>query len=155
MIYTECKPDSVLVKFLTNVPGKEIVHEQGKYNVCNRLERRGNCKGLVDEDPASTQHPYTAKINVLKELPEHDLKVLHDRSKNNYIIVLCPRLEEWILNVVKETGVDMKEYGLPDNAKKLHAHINISQDGFVRLLNDSKLKASSRLRALKKLLEQK
>ncbi|MHA1578898.1 MAG: hypothetical protein ACTSUQ_04600 [Candidatus Freyarchaeota archaeon] len=32
----------------------------------------------------------------VQNLSEHDLKILHD-EKNNRLIVVCPRLEEWLL----------------------------------------------------------
>ncbi len=41
MIYTECKPDSALVKTL-GIRKKEIIHLGGKPEVCKQLEKREN-----------------------------------------------------------------------------------------------------------------
>jgi len=152
MIYVECKPDFTLVRFITNLPRREIVHEfKGKHEVCKQLENRRDCKGLVDEDPLSVPPPYLKKLRLQKELPEAGLKIMRDESNNNLLVILCPRLEEWILRAAKEKGINPDKYNLPNNPNRLHEVINLSLDRFERLLED--LKGSRRLRALKKVLE--
>ena len=153
MIYIECKPDLVLVRSLTNITRRGITHEfKGKGEICNRLRKQTNCKGLLDEDPASPQPRYVKEAKLENDLPEYGLKVLHDSSNNNYIIVLCPRLEEWVLKAAQEAGTKVSKYNLPNNAAKLHQEINISLDKFESLLEDLK-NSSSRLKNLKGLLE--
>jgi len=152
MIYVECKPDFTLVRFITNLPRKEIVHEfKGKYEVCKQLGKRRHCKGLVDEDPLSVPPSYLEKLRLREEIPERGLKVMHDESNNNLLIILCPRLEDWILRAAKERGINPDKYNLPNNPNRLHEVINLSLDRFERLLED--LKGCERLRALKKVLE--
>jgi len=153
MIYVECKPDLTLVKSLTNVTRREITHEfKGKGEICNRLRKQTNCKGLLDEDPSSAQPHYVKEAMLENEFPQHDIKVLHHSSTDNRLIVLCPRLEEWILKAASETGIDVRKYDLPNDAAKLHRHINISLDKFENLLEELK-ESSNRLKTLKKLLE--
>ena len=153
MIYVECKPDLTLVKFLTNITRRDITHEfKGKGEICNRLRKQANCKALLDEDPFGAQPRYIKEAKLVNDLPEHDLKLLHDSANNNYLVVLCPRLEEWVLKAAGETGIDVREYNLPNDAVRLHRHINISLDKFENLLEDLK-GSSSRLKALKRLLE--
>lgn len=65
MIYTECKPDTALVKTL-GIRKREIIHLSGKPEVCKQLEKREKWKGLVDEDPLSVQPPYLKKLRVRK-----------------------------------------------------------------------------------------
>ena len=152
MIYVECKPDFTLVKSLTKIPKREIVHEiKGKPEVCKRLERQRTCKGLVDEDPLSTQPPYMKKVRLEKDLFQHELKVFYDESNSNYLFLLCPRLEEWILKAAKEAELNMKKYFLPTTPEKLHREINLNLSKFERLLED--LKDSKRLKTLRELLE--
>jgi len=148
MIYTECKPDSALVKTL-GVPKKEIIHLGGKPEVCKQLEKRKNWKGLIDEDPFSVQPPYLKKLQVRENLSDYELKVLNDNSNNNDLIVLCPRLEEWVLKATKEADIDIKKYNLPDDGERLHKEINIDIDKFEKLIKD--LKGKSRMmKALEK-----
>jgi hypothetical protein len=148
MIYTECKPDSALVKTL-GIPKKEIIHLGGKPEVCKQLEKQENWKGLIDEDPSSIQPPYLKKLGMRKNLSDYELKVLNDNSNNNDLIVLCPRLEEWVLKATKEAEIDIKKYNLPDDGERLHKEINIDIDKFEKLIKD--LKGKSRMmKALEK-----
>lgn len=151
MIYVECKPDFALVKSVTKIPKREIVHEINKPEVCKRLGRQRNYKGLVDEDPSSPQPPYVRKMNLENNLPKDELKVLYDGPRDNRLIVLCPRLEEWILKAAREANLNMKKYSLSNTPEKLHREINLNLDKFERLLED--LKDTKRLKTLKKLLE--
>ena len=153
MIYVECKPDLTLVKALTKITKGDIIHEfKGKGEICNQLRKRTNCKGLIDEDPGSGQPKYVREARLEKNLTEYDIKVMHHSSTNNRLIVLCPRLEDWILKAAREDGIDVGKYGLPPSAVKLHREINIILDKFEKLLEDLK-GSSSRLKNLKKLLE--
>lgn len=153
MIYVECRPDFALVKSISGVPSKEIVHWFGKYELCQRLEKQRNCRGMIDEDPWGLPPAYLSRLSLDSDLTECDLRVLYDRSNHNYLVVLRPRLEEWILKAPKEAGIDVTEYELPNNATKLHRVINIKLDSFERLLEA--LSGSERLKALKKLLERR
>lgn len=152
MIYVECNADFVLVRFITNVPRSDIAHElQGKGGICSRLRNQSNCIGLIDEDPSSIQPRYVKEAKLKDDLPEHGLRLLHHSSDNNSLIVLCPRLEEWVLRAAGEAGIDVKKYGLPQNGKRLHAEINSNLDRFERLL--ARLKGTESLKQLKRLLE--
>lgn len=152
MIYVECKPDFTLVKSITNIPKRKIIHElKGKSEVCNRLAKRRNCKGLVDEDPLSTQPRYIKKVKLENDLFQYGLKVFYDEHNKNYLLLLCPKLEDWILKAAQEADLNVKNYFLPNTPEKLHSVINVNLDKFERLLKD--LKDCKRLKTLGKLLE--
>lgn len=153
MIYVECKPDFLLVRSVTNVSKREIVHELGKSNVCKRLQKDKNCKGLIDEDPSAIQPRYVREATPEDNFSEHGIKLLRG-GNGNHLIVLCPRLEEWVLKAANEAGIDVAGYDLPNDAGRLHKEINISLDKFEKLLKDLK-DSSSRLKTLKRLLEEK
>ena len=140
MIYTECKPDSALVRTL-GIPKKQIIHLGGKPEVCKQLEKREEWKGLVDEDPSSVQPPYLKKLPVKENLPNYGLKILSDNSKNNDLFVLSPRLEEWVLKATEDADIDIKRYNLPDDGDLLHKVINLDLRKFERLVNDLKGKS--------------
>lgn len=152
-IYVECKPDFTLVTSITRISKKHIIHAGGKPEMCRRLEKQQHCTGLIDEDPLSIQPSYIEKTEIANDFPECGIKVLHDKSKDNYLFVLCPRLEDWILKTAQEVNIDAKKYGLPDDPIDLHEKINANLDKFEKLIKS--LKESKRLKTLKTLLEKK
>ncbi|MDZ7313714.1 MAG: hypothetical protein ONB45_20835 [candidate division KSB1 bacterium] len=148
MIYLECEPDKVLVSVL-GIPSKEIKHAHSKGNVCNKLAKSSHSKGLVDEDPPSAQPSYIGQLRLHSH--EHQIKLLYDEKAQNLFIVLCPRLEEWILAAAKEAGVDIQDYGLPPEANQLHKVIN-TRLGSLALLIESIKRRSKMLKSLEHLM---
>jgi hypothetical protein len=123
----------------------------GKSEICKRLEKQQNCMGLIDEDPLRIQPSYIEKMEVASDLSKYELKLLHDKRKNNYIVVLCPRLEEWIVKTAHIMNIDMIKCGLPDDADSLHQEINANLQKFIQLIEP--LKKGERLKTLKTLLK--
>ncbi len=151
MIYVECKPDETLVRLLTGLPRREIIHDlKGKNEVVNQIRKRSNAQGMVDEDPQATQHPYLKEMSEVQDLPERGLRVLGD-SLNNRIVILCPRLEEWIVQAAREEQLSISDYGLPEEPRRLHRVINDDLRKFERLVND--LRDSARLTSLRSALQ--
>jgi len=120
---------------------KQIICQQGKPEVCKQLGKQENWIGLVDEDPFSVQPSYLKRMPMKEDLPVYGLKILKDTSKNNDVIILCPRLEEWILKAAKEAKIDIKRYNLPDDGYQLHKVINFNLRKFEKLVNDLKGKS--------------
>ena len=151
MIYVECKPDALLVGALTNLPKREIVHElKAKYEILGRISRGSHLRAMIDEDPGANQPAYLRRMRVLQDLPESGLRLLGDEASNR-VIVLRPRLEEWVIRAARETGLDMDRYGLPSEGRKLHQVINVDLRKFERVIDD--LNRSPRLRALAGMLQ--
>ena len=131
MIYVECKADEALVRTLTGLPRREVIHElKGKPEVVNQVRSRSNTRGLVDEDPQQLQPPYLERMRIVQYMPERGLRVLGDGARGNHLVVLCPRLEEWIVRAAREAGVDLGRYGLPNNPLELHKVINVNLTRF-------------------------
>jgi len=148
MYLVECKPDTVLVKSLTLTSRKNIKHAGNKSELLKKLtECYGNSKGIIDEDPWSIQPPHLRKFREKHDLTNFNFKILHQTSKNNTLIVLRPRLEEWILEAAHEANIDLKKYDLPDDPVKLHECINIQIDKFQKLVEE--LSRGNRFRELK------
>lgn len=150
MIFVECKPDKVLVRIL-GIPTHEIIHAGNKSSVCKKLERSNGSKGLVDEDPDSGQPTYIRRLEIIDM--RSDFKILYDPRRDNYLIILCPRLEEWILKAAREAKVEVKKYNLPNNGDYLHRIINLKIDKFERLVLDLRSK-SRMLKDLESILKQ-
>jgi len=92
----ECKPDRTLVKSL--IPGQRIEHAGNKSGVLRRLTRNyENSIGLIDQDPASHQPPDLEKFREIRSDTSNKLKVLYFNRKRNFIVIPCPKLEEWIM----------------------------------------------------------
>ncbi|MGH7496446.1 MAG: hypothetical protein ACREOO_29195 [bacterium] len=148
MIYLECNPDKALVSAL-GIPKNKTIHAYSKGNVCNRLTKCRDSHGLIDEDPESSQPSFLR--NLENRLRQDDVVLLYHRASNNYLIVLCPRLEEWILEAAKEAAVDPNKHGLSNEADQLHETICTRIDNFRRLVDDIKAK-SQRMKTLSRFL---
>ncbi len=153
MIYVECDPDQVLVQMLTSLPKREIIHEQGKYRLMAKLSARTDTQAMVDEDPDSNQPAYLSKMQVQQEISNHGLRVLIDASRGNRAVVLCPKLEDWLIRSARESGISLSDrrYNLPNTAKALHRVINLDPSKLERLVKD--LSDTPRFRALRRLLQ--
>ena len=152
MIYVECKADVALVELITEVP-EDIIHAGCKSEVCKQLKRERDCMGMVDEDPWGSQPLYMNIMEQEDNLPQYEIKTLHDDDNNNNLIVLCPKLEDWVLKNAVEADIDVTEYGLPNHAIGLHRIINRRLDEFKRLV--ANLKGHGRMEVLERLLKSK
>ena len=123
-VLVECYPDETLVNVL-GIPYDQIQHARGKGNIANALRNHYTASvGLVDEDPKSTQPRYFSKMEPVKEFNEQGLIVKRDQQNSNHLVMLRPRLEEWII----------KEWRFPDPILALgkctaHVHARISIRG--------------------------
>ena len=153
MIYVECKPDEILVRQVTGLPRRQVVHEaKGKGGVCNRLTRNRVLVAMVDEDPGATQPRYMKRLSLGSETTDLGLKLYLDRDRNNRIVVLCPKLEDWLLRAAAVSGLSMSAYGLPNRASTLHSVINLDERKIQSLLADLDDARSPRLLELRRLL---
>lgn len=150
MIYLECYTDKALARAL-GIHKKEIYHSGNKGNVCRNLTKSRNSIGLVDEDPLSAQPSYIGKLKTNSY--ESDIKFLYDGNNQNYLIILCPRLEDWILKAANETKVNVEDFGLPNDADELHKVINIKTEKFLLLVEHIKKKKGKMLKTLEGLLK--
>jgi len=134
MIYVECLPDRTLVKVL-GVPKRKIEHAGDKGRICNRLEKTYNSKGLIDEDPLSSQPNYIKRLKLISS-DKGEIRLLYDEKAENHLIILSPRLEGWILKAAKEAEVDIRKHGLPDEEHELHKVINMRLKEFENFLEE-------------------
>jgi len=152
MYLVECKPDAVLVQSLTITSRKDIRHAGNKSELLKKLtEHYDNTKGIIDEDPWSIQPPHLQRFKEKQHLTTYNLRIRRQKTKNNTLIILCPRLEDWILEAAREANLDPKEYNLPNDASELHELINIQIDKFEDFIEALKTK-SNRLKELKRYL---
>lgn len=149
-LHLECLPDEFLVKKL-GYARKEILHHDDKGRVCNSLQKQSEAVGMIDEDPGSAQPTY---LRSLKEISyEHNVKLLQDDKTGNKVVVLCPQLEGWIIEVCKLNKVDINDFGLSDSGNALHREINGKLNNLDKLLTYLIELKAPQLKRLKELLK--
>ncbi|MEI9919581.1 MAG: hypothetical protein WDO14_12350 [Bacteroidota bacterium] len=147
-IALECKPDERLVMGL-GVPRKKVLHQNDKGDVCNFLQKSIGNIGLIDEDPNGSQPRLLSQFKILSE--NHRIRNLTD--KKNSLVVICPRLEDWIVEVCHNADVKLSDYSLASNPKDLAKEINYKLDKFDRLIAALLVAKSPELLHLQSLLK--
>ena len=117
-VYYECDNDGVLLGIFP-IPKKDKEHSHSKGNVCNKVSKNNEACGLVDEDPQTRQPKYISNLGNPVHF-EHNIKIFIDGAKSNKIIMLLPRLEEWLYNTAKSNRINPVDFGLPSNPDDLH-----------------------------------
>ena len=150
MIAVECFPDEVLVRSL-GVPVARVRHSRGSGNVLNDLLRGHAALGVIDEDPGKTR---PADIGRFVEKERHGSVVLMTGGKHagGRLVMICPRLEEWLLARAKAAGVNPGDYGLPATTKALRKLGRYERRPKFRAFLDALLAADAEMQALKKWL---
>jgi hypothetical protein len=121
-LVVECSADEALAQAV-GIPPRNIEHALGRGRVCKRLEQLNGVTGMVDDDPGVSKPAYFKCLAELKW--DHGIRLLDDKARGNRIVVLSPRLEEWLVQSVKQSGLKMTDYGFgSDNGVQLHAEIN-------------------------------
>lgn len=120
-IFHECFNDRAFLLGL-GVPAERLkrAHRFGKGNVCNALEKNRDCMGLVDEDPQAAQPGYINRLSPLTTANLQNVRIFSDNGRNNVVIVVSPDIERYIMRVAKIVKVDMTQYDVPNDLKKLH-----------------------------------
>jgi len=126
-VVVECNPDEILVKAL-GLGRKEVRHQGNKGDVCNYLEKEGAKIGMVDEDPGSAQPKYLNSFELLEE--KFEVRKLLNKKLDQIILIIKPRLEEWILSQCMKSKVNPRDFNLPADAKGLKKVINLKLNKF-------------------------
>jgi hypothetical protein len=132
-IAVECYPDEAVLRAL-GVPKKQLLHEARKGEVFNWLKRNAGAAGMVDEDPDSAPPRDFVSYQQI-QASEGLLLLVRRGSSGQKLIVVRPRLEEWLIQRAKVSGVDPRDYQLPSTARELNDIPRYDQkDGFRRFL---------------------
>ena len=154
MIYVEGKPDRVLVSILTSYSLKEVSVEGDKGRVFKRLQQTANCLALVDQDLNASQPTQLGLMVKNEEASQLGLLTYFDGGKSNRVIVLCPKLEDWIIRASQIANLEIGKppYNLANTPKSLHKEINGKLDKLDLLVNDLLDAQSPRILKLQELL---
>jgi len=132
LVHVECIPDETLLKKLGFVR-KQIRHHNGKPLVFGYIRKKTNQVAMVDEDPDSPKHPYEFTFSLQKE--KCGIKYFLDRERNNHVLVLKGKLENWIIESCRTDNIDPRKYNLPIKPNDLHEVINNRLKNFENLLS--------------------
>ena len=80
------------------------------------------------------------------------LRIYRHGERGNTLIVLCPKLEDWLIAAAREVGLTLDDYGLTASPNRLHDVINDDLRKLDRLLDDLLSAQSPRLLRLQSLL---
>ena len=122
--YVEDVAHRELVLVLTKVSKKQVRYkDMNKTEVLKELKkkREEHIVGVVDEDPDKTQPPLLRNFEEFANDERANIRIL--RLNEAKLIILRPRFEEWILKVARNSGLDVKKYGLPEDGDKLHERL--------------------------------
>lgn len=120
-IVPECYIDTMLIETL--VPPnkrKRYNHQHGCFAVSNEMEFRSLkdkfAVGIIDNDKRKAKYlkGFTEIDNIGSEL-----RLFKKERTHHYYIEISPAIEDWILKVCKESGIDMADFDLPDNIQSL------------------------------------
>lgn len=118
MIAVECYADTRMVLTL-GAATRAVSHARGKGQVLDMLRQGRASVGLVDEDPASAEYPEMRNYQLMETVGS--LRLLRHRgAAERRLIMICPRLEEWLLGRAEQAGIDPAQWGLPSDPRKLH-----------------------------------
>jgi hypothetical protein len=117
-VYFECDNDEALLDIFS-IPRKSKKHSFSKGNVCNSLEKVNDSKGMVDEDPQTQQNKYITSLGKPNQ-NKYNIKVFIDSKRNNKVIMLCPKLEDWLYTVAYNNKIKPTKFGLPKSSDDLH-----------------------------------
>jgi len=117
MLYVECFADEKLVHSL-GVRRRHVRHAKCKGEVLNKLRQQPAGIGLVDQDPHAAQ---PSELKNYREIKRGGGLILleHRDGSNRRVIILCPRLEEWLYQRAATRGINPQKYGLPGSAQEL------------------------------------
>jgi hypothetical protein len=119
-VLVECNADEIVLRNL-GVPKKQLFHFGGKDKLITRLRNLPGAVGVVDEDPASIQHPDLTASYRQADSAEGLRLLARQGSGGQKLVVICPKLEDWLIARAKSSGIQPEDYRLPGDPDRLHS----------------------------------
>jgi len=136
-VLVECNADEAVLRAL-GLPRKQLLHFGGKYELVKKLKERAHDVGMVDEDPGKVQ-PQDMGSYRQTDSAEGLHLLARQGSGGQRLVMICPKLEDWLIERAKSSGIRPEDYGLPSDPDKLHSIPRYEQkDGFCRFLAELK-----------------
>ena len=137
----ECYADTTLIDFFLRDKSKRI-HQRGNTKVADTMQKQAaqhyRIVGIVDAD--KRQPTYFQKIKEIKTF--NNVALFQKDDSEQYLIMLKPALEAFLINSCKEISVELSDFELPNSLKELTAitkNVSIADNHkFKRLLKTLK-----------------
>jgi hypothetical protein len=144
----EDAPHKSLLQSL-GIPRKRILLFGSKGNVIKKLKDRPGDMGIVDEDPQSIQTQPHELANYQEVDNGEELCLLARRGHNKQkLVVICPRIEDWLIQRAKLSDIDPTRYYLPSTPKKLKELVHYEQKEYFHHFLDELKERDSGIRLL-------
>jgi hypothetical protein len=118
-VLVECNADEVVLRAL-GLPRKQLLHFGGKYELVKKLKERANDVGMVDEDPGKVQPKDMGNYRQTDSAEGLHLLIRRGRGGQR-LVVICPKLEDWLIARAESSGIRPEDYGLPSDPDRLHS----------------------------------
>jgi hypothetical protein len=156
-IVPECFVDTKIAEILGQV--KKCNHQSGCGGVANVLKNKLQDKfsmGIIDEDKNKGPHAkYFSEFKLIIE--KNNLILKKHNSKEQYLILICPEVEEWLLADSKKVKINPADYGLKnqlaDFVKKTKNRNIDKNEGFYRFIKALLREESPSITTLKQWIE--
>ena len=156
-IVPECYVDTKLIEILVGF--NKCNHQHGCGDVSRELltKLKNNVSlGVIDQDlNKGFKAKYLKEFYIIKE--ESNLILQKHPGNTHYLILICPEIEEWLLNVANSVKIDPESYGLPKDLKgfkKESKSQNIDKNiGFYRFIKELIKSNAKDIITLKKWIE--
>lgn len=138
MIFVEDNSDQYILEYF-NKPTRNIWRADGKQDVVNKIKKENGSIGIIDYDDSIEN-----EVKGMDKEEDHDHLILY-KSKESYIIVIRPRLQNWLITACQESNTTPSQFKLPEKVSEFHKAINkdIRKNQLIELLkylkNNSKM----------------
>jgi hypothetical protein len=116
-IIPECYVDTKVAEIVCQ-PRKKYNHQHGCGDVARTLLKLKNaiCLGIIDED--KNKGPRAKYLDEFKTVREESNLILqrHPQFKQ-YLVLICPEIEQWLMNDANAVNIKPVDFELPDNLK--------------------------------------
>ncbi len=117
-IVPECYVDTKVAEIAGHATRK-YNHQHGCGDVANQLKNKLRNKisiGIIDEDKnKGPQAKYFSEFQTIKT--ENKLILKKHKNLKQYLILVCPEIEEWLMSDATAVNVNPIDYGLPESMK--------------------------------------
>lgn len=141
-ILPECYVDTKVAEIVTR-SSEKYNHQHGCGQIANQLKNRLKgivALGIIDED--KNKGPVAKYFLEFEEIKtENNLILKKHRDRKQYLILICPEIEVWLLRNANDVSIDPISFGLPSAlkgfkqmAKTQNIDVNIEFYRFVKAL---------------------
>ncbi len=119
LIIPECYIDTLLVETLVPPNNRRgYNHQMGCNKVSSKMQndlKNDFALGIIDKDKRIV--PYIEEFELLVSF--ENIFLFKHKRKHHYFIQINPAIEAFLLKVAEDTGIDTKEFGVPNSLNEL------------------------------------